>query len=479
MLDETTSADEQAIDLREIGATGLKRFSGFVFEEFLQELVGWRGTAVFKEMGSNDATVTGMLFAIRMLCRKVPWRTKAASQDPADQEAADFLKTCMDDMSHTWTDTIDEILSMLQYGFSPHEIVYKRRAGDGPDASMRSKYADGRIGWRKLPIRSQDTIYRWLFDQNGGIQGVEQQAPPDYTLRTIPIEKMLLFRTTVAKNNPEGQSILRGAYRSWYMKKNIENIEAIGIERDLAGLPMAMVPPEIMGKNATADQKAIYQAIKEIVVNVRRDQQEGIVLPMSYDATGKLRYDFKLLSTGGARQFDTNQIISRYDSRIALTCMADFLLIGHQAVGSYALVDSKRGLFATAIGAYLDIIAEVFNRYAIPRLFKLNDFNISAYPTIEHADTDNVDLETLGKFLQSLSAAGMPIFPNPELEKYLYKVAKVPEPEVSVAPTAAPIQSGTAPAQVQVGSEQTQNAPAAASASDPSGDLANQALGGK
>ncbi|MEA1962248.1 MAG: hypothetical protein U9N81_13440 [Bacillota bacterium] len=44
-------------------------------------------------------------------------------------KAAEFIYQCMDDMQDTWTDTISEILSFLIYGWSAHELVYKRRAG--------------------------------------------------------------------------------------------------------------------------------------------------------------------------------------------------------------------------------------------------------------------------------------------------------------------------------------------------------------
>jgi hypothetical protein len=436
--------NEQVIDFREVGATGLRRFSGFIYEEFLTELTGWKGVAVYKEMQLNDATVAAMLFAIRMLCRRVKWFTEPASQSPDDRLAAEFLESCMNDMSMTWIDMIDEVLTMLGYGFSCHEIVYKRRCGDVFDPSMRSKYSDGRIGWRKLPIRSQDTIYRWQFDDHGGIQGVEQLAPPHYYHVTIPVEKFLLFRTTVERNNPEGRSVLRGAYRSWYMKKNIENIEAIGIERDLAGLPMVFAPPEILSQNANAGQKSILAALKDIATNVRRNSQEGMVFPLDYTADGKLRYDFKLLSTGGQRQFDTSQIINRYDQRIAMTVLADFILLGQEKVGSFALASSKTNLFSTAIGAFLDIITDVFNRYAIPRLFALNDFNVSNYPTIKHGDLGSVDLNELGQYIQRLSLSGMPLFPNPELEKYLLEIANVPVSNmVDPVETTIPVEAKT------------------------------------
>lgn len=418
------------IDYRQVGATGLRRFSGFIYEDFLQELTGWKGVAVYKEMGDNDPVISGILYLIDKLCRGVPWRVEEASSAPFDVEASEYVESCMNDMDTTWIDFIAEVLSFLQYGHSLHEINYKRRCGDGFDPTMRSKFSDGRIGWRGMPIRSQDTLYRWQFDDHGGIQGVEQLAPPHYYHVTIPVEKFLLFRTTSYKNNPEGRSILRGAYRPWYMKKNIENIEAVGIERDLAGIPMAEVPAELLSVNASAQQKALLSKIQEMVVNVRRDEQEGIIMPASYDTQGNPLYKFSLLTTGGSRQFDTDKVIQRYDHRIAMSVLMDFMMLGQgaNAQGSWAMHTDKTKLAAQAIGAFLDIICETINRFAIPRLMNLNDFQISDYPRIMHGDLASVDLKELGDYIQKLAMSGMPLFPDPELEKYLKKVANLPEP---------------------------------------------------
>jgi hypothetical protein len=435
-----SNGKEIVIDYRQVGSSGLRRFSGFIYDEFLRELTGWKGMAVYKEMSMNDATIAGILFAIDKLCRRVNWRVESCSDQPFDVEAADFLTQCMDDMDMTWIDTIADILSFLTYGHSLHEIIYKRRCGQSLDPSMRSKYADGRIGWRGLPIRSQDTLYRWQFDDHGGIQGVEQLAPPHYYHVTIPAEKFLLFRTTLHKNNPEGLSILRGAYSQWYQKKNIENIEAIGVERDLAGLPMAFVPPDYLSAGASNDQKALLQAIKEIVTNVRRDEQEGMVLPMMYDSNGKQMFDFKLLTTGGTRQLDVDKIVQRKDQRMAMSMMADFMLLGSTGQGSWAMHSDKTKLFSMAMGAFLDIIAETLNRFAVPRLFALNDFQISDFPKFAHGDIESRDLTELGDYLTKLASAGMPMFPNPKLENYLLKSANLPEALEEVSETDMQVQ---------------------------------------
>ena len=415
------------VDLLEIGRTGLERHGGEVYEEFLVELQGLRGVQIYEEMSKNDPVIAAILHAIEMLIRGITWSVEPGGYSDADLEAAEFLESCIQDMSYTWEDTLSEILSMLTFGWSYHEIVYKRRLGDSRDPEKNSRFNDGRIGWRGLPIRGQNTLFNWVFKENGQIEAMVQQAAPDYMLRTIPFEKALLFRTTSQRNNPEGLSVLRGAYRPWYFKKHIETIEGIGIERDLAGLPVAWVPPELLSSSATAEDRAILAGIKRIVTNVRRDEQEGIVFPLLYDENGNKLYDFTLMSTGGTRQFNTDAIIARYDQRIAMTVLADFILLGHEKVGSFSLASSKTHLFSVALGAWVDSIVAIFNRVAIPRLFKLNDFRVDRLPKLATSDIEVPDLRELGEYIARLAGSGMELFPDDELENHLRTMASLPK----------------------------------------------------
>lgn len=431
------SSSEVAIKQRayaELGSSGLRRWGGYVDEEFLPQLRGKKAVAVYREMSENDPIVGAMLFAIEKLLRTANWRVEPASQEWEDLVAANFVEECMDDMSHTWSDFIAEILSMLIYGWSWHEVVYKRRMGDVRNPMFRSKFNDGMIGWRKMPIRAQETLHEWVFDEDGGVKALTQLAPPDYKNVTIPIERSLLFRPSTHKNNPEGRSILRNAYRPWYFKKRIEEIEGIGIERDLAGLPVAKIPAEFTKPTASDDKKAVYEAYKKLVRQVRRDEQEGLVLPMEYDQNGKELYTFELLSTGGSRQIDVGSVVERYDNRIAMTVLADFILVGHEQTGSYALNVSKTGVFRTALNSFMDSITEVLNRYAIPRLFAVNQWEMSAYPEFVHSEVDPPDLSELGEFIAKITGAGMTMFPDPDLEGFIREAAKLPEksPEVEM-----------------------------------------------
>lgn len=431
-------------DLAEIGSTGLRRAGGTVYEEFLTNLRGVRGVRVYRDMSDNDPVVGSILFAIEKVVTRLEWRVDpyvdaGEEGDPKeqDEEVADFVESCLTDMSDSWDVTLSSILSMLTYGWSYHEIVYKRRVGpDQQDPTKRSKYTDGKIGWRKWPTRSQDTLVYWIFSDDGGVDGLIQHDPATGGRHTIPIEKALLFRTHSQKNNPEGRSLLRNAYRPWYFKRRIEEIEAIGVERDLAGLPIAYVPPEYLSSTATDEQKAVLAAIEQIVQNVKRNEQEGLVFPTQYDEGGHKLFDLVLLSAGGARQFDTDKIVSRYDQRIAMSVLSDFILLGHERVGSFALGTAKMDLWSMAVDAIAKSIAEVVNQHAIPRLLRLNGMDASRCPTLTYGEVAHIDLGEISDFVSKLTAAGV-IASDPNLEDYMRNLAGLPPAEHNAETTGA------------------------------------------
>lgn len=419
-------------DSKEIGRVGQRRYGGIFYEEFLSELRGRKGAEVFTEMSNNDETIGAILFAIEMLVRQASWTVEPGGSTAKDREAAEFVKSCMDDMQQTWIDTISEILSFLTYGWSFHEIVYKRRMGRTKDNRTSSKYDDGLIGWMKLPIRSQETLYQWEYDDQDNLIGMTQMPPPDFGLITIPMNKAMLFRTRSRKDNPEGRSILRTAYRSWYFKRRIQEIEGIGIERDLAGLPVITTPEgmDIWDKD-DEDMNAIRAGLEAMVKNIRRDSTEGLVLPFGYS--------FELTSTGGSRQFDTNSIIARYDTKISQTVLADFIQLGHESVGSFALSSDKTNLFSMAICAFLDIICQTFNSQGIPALIDINGDHfagVTDYPRLTHGDIEDVDLATVATFIKDMTSIGV-IIPDESLEDYVRQLGKLPKRTTDTVPMEA------------------------------------------
>lgn len=407
------------MNYKQLGTTGLRRYGGYVYEEFLPNLRWPRAGRVYQEMADNDPVVGAILYLAEMLIRNAEWTTEAASDKPEDVEAAEFLYSCMHDMDTSWADTISEILSMLTYGFSFHEVVYKIRRGPHErNSKFRSKYSDGKIGWRRMPIRSQDTLHEWMFDDEGDIKAFVQHNPNTGKIVVIPLSKGLLFRTRVSRDNPEGKSLLRNAYRPWYFKKHIEEIEGIGIERDLAGFPVLNAPEGLdLWNDEDPRLVKLRQNAEELIRNVRRDSEEGVLLPHGWE--------FKLLSSGSARQFDTNAIINRYDYRIAITMLSDLVLLGGEKTGSFAMAETKQSLLATALNAQLLNIADVFNNYAVPKLMHYNGFdNLTDYPKIVPGNIESPSLKEIALLLRSM---GLDISGDMELMNYLRKISSLPQ----------------------------------------------------
>jgi len=182
--------------MAEKGRTGLSEWSGQIQEDFLKELHGIKGYKKYNEMRLNSPVIGGMLLAIEQAIRGVDWDV---TSEVEDDPRVELVNEALDNMSTGFADHITEALTMLPFGYSVFEIVYERVGAN--------------VLWRKFATRAQDTVYQWLFDKAGGLEGIVQVVQTRaFDPVTLPIEKLLVYRTRVEKGNPEGRSILRTAY---------------------------------------------------------------------------------------------------------------------------------------------------------------------------------------------------------------------------------------------------------------------------
>jgi hypothetical protein len=385
--------------MQELGKTGLVEWFGVIQEDFLRDLRGRKGYTKFDEMRRNSPVVFALLNAIEQSIRSVDW--EFTSEEGDEDPRLEILRDSIDNMTFSLNDHITSALTMLPFGFSIFEIVYRREGS--------------RILWRKFGFRGQDTVYRWLFDDEGGIEGFVQRTSKGEEV-TIPIEKLLLYRTKVEKNNPEGWSILRSGYVPYYYAKNISAIEAIGIERDMNGLPVITLPeganPDEDDSNSDASKAA------KVVRNIRADEQAGLVIPFGWE--------FTLASTQSNRLWDTSAIISRHEKRILMSALAQFLVLGMDQIGALSLSEDQTDFFNMSVNTTADIISDTFTKFAIPRLMALNGFDAEGLK-LEHSPAGDVNIETLTKSLQAVAPN---ITWTAEDEVWLRSIFRLPEKSV-------------------------------------------------
>ncbi len=407
----------------QIGVPGLVESGGTILEELHPRLRGRQAMRIFEEMSQNDSTIGAGLYSIEGFLRRTKGTLKPGTGAGA-REWADFVQTCMEDTERPWSDFQSDCLSMLWAGFSLHEILYKYRRGpESASPRFRSKYTDGKIGWRGIDLRAQTTICRWDIDREGTILGCWQETDDGEVY--LPMDRCLLFRTKTYKNNPEGRSVLRGAYRSWHFKKRLEEVEAVGLVRNIQNIPKMTLPMRIMASDASDAEKAVRAQYERMVSLMARDQLTGLVLPPEVDEqdhpTG---YKFELVGTTGT-PMPIDPTIRRLDSRMMMSLAAEFLLLGTEKTGSFALAAEKATNFIRSLEWYADVIADQIN-IAIQRLMIVNGVPPENWPTYVPDPIAEVDIKDLSMFVSMISAGGF-LSPTLETENALRQKGQLPE----------------------------------------------------
>ena len=404
----------------EIGvASDTRPDHGIRSDEFIADLRGERGIRRYREMSENSAVIGALLSAMSLMIRPVIWRVEGGSAQA--REMVEYSLHHLEDSS--WEEFISEVLSFLPFGFAVFEIVARRPA-------------QSRNGWvtlKKLAPRAQWTIDSFRTNDRGDLLGVYQTS----TLRSgfIPQWKLLHFRTTGQQGSPYGRSVLRSAYESWYYLRRIQEIEAIAIERELNGLPLVRLPSEYLAPDATPENQALVQKVSQIARDVKRNAQGFIILPSDVyeNADGKLTdirlVDFELIASQGKRDIDTNISITRYAQDIARSALADFVMLGSNDRGSFALSKSKADLFLRALTGYVDTIAATLNRNLVPKLCMWNGIPEADYPKITHGSVSPVDLNELGTYVSNVAGIGIDLSQDLETTNYLRNAGGLPPVE--------------------------------------------------
>lgn len=431
-------SDAARVIMPEIGNNGLANPLGLIRDDFYTELEYPLAARTFKNM-TYHPTVSSAITVIEDTIRKVNWTIEAP--DDADEqmkEHTQFIESCMHDMDRPWSEYVQEFLSIIIYGFSINEKVWKRRK----KKNQKSKFDDGLFGWKKLPTRSQASIKRWVWDEDGRdllgviqdlsqVKGGSLRYNVDGTLIGIPKNKFLHFRHNAQLDNPEGNSPLKQVFIPWSYLTTIEEYEAVGISRDMNGMPMIKLPPDYMSENASDDKKAVFEYMKTVIRNINANEQAGLVFPTFVDPDTKAdAFDFELVGTQGNKSYDTDKIIRRYEQKILMTFLADVLLLGHSNVGSNALASEKSSLLSVKVEAILSQIVDVINKDLIPHTFRMNGWDDTITPKIAFDSFEETSLDEVGKLVQrAVSVGAMEV--DKELSNKLRDLIEVSEADES------------------------------------------------
>lgn len=427
--------------LSQMSHSGVITLGGDILENCKDELQFPRSISTFDKM-AQDQDIQPALDMVEMSLARVPWSVEIPEGYEDDLKAdKEFLEQVLfEDMEHTFEDFISSVVSMNRYGFAPVEKVFRKRT-----YAQGSKYNDGRVGLRCLPLIDQHTVAGWQWDEATGRKlthlaqyknkptGIDQmpnklplgEEGKNYTL--IPRNKFILFKNKVKGDSPQSQSALVGVWKAWKIKTSLEEYLAMGVAKDLQGLPVLRIPGEVMADDADEAKQKEYEFWKNVSRNIHLNQQASLILPSLTDEKGNPYYDIKTVNTSGQKAYDVLSIIEFYRKSIVTALMASQLVLGQDGSGSYALSESLSGVSSLTVESKLKEIEAQINHDLIPQLFALNGIQKRVLPRVKFGDLSTPDLDVLSKFLQRTAAVGL-IAKTPAMVNWIAGQLNAPKP---------------------------------------------------
>lgn len=392
----------------EKGAPGTQFFAGYISsEEYNTKLQGQAGITIYDEMRRSDGMIRATLLAVTLPIRQAIWRIEPASDDAKDLEIAEFVSNNLfGGMSITWADFLRQALLHLWFGFMIFEQVYK--------------VENGNVLLRKLAPRLPKTLYKWNVDENMELESITQYVMKGsaYVHIDIPMEKLLIFTNEQEGANYEGISLLRSAYKHWYIKNQLYKIDAIKHDRQGVGIPVIGMPENMTkAKNPEAWSEA-----KAMGEGLRANERSYIIKPFGYTV--------EMLKMGSTKSTDAIPSIQHHNEQIAVNILAQFLTLGTTKTGSRALGDSFKSLFLLSLQAIAEYMEDTINRYCIKPLVDYN-YTTDHYPKLKASNIKEPDFTSMADAVSKLSKVGA-LTPDEEMENHIREVGKLPakpEPE--------------------------------------------------
>lgn len=387
----------------EVGVTELGLYKNTTFGQYnpddLQRRKG--GLKIYDKMRVDDQVKASLALKVNAVLAS-GWDIEPASQDPADIEIAEFVKAALEGIKGTVNDTLREILTALDYGYSVSEIVWKlEESGD----------LAGKITIDKIKGKKPHNYY-FDADEFGNLKpdGLLSKLFLGASQTRLPVDKFVIFTYRKEFSNHYGRSDLREAYRSWWSKDNIIKFWNIFLEK--------FGSPTVIGKYKTNDQ-ADQEKLKTVMSNLQNNTSIAF-------KDGDM--DISLLEAvrrGGNDSYE--KALDYHDRGIARGVLIPDKLSAGGQTGAFALGKVHFDMFLWTVKELQGTIAEnVMDDQIIKRLIGWNFANVTKFPKFRFNPSTNEEKVELAKTFGELVQKGA-VTSTFEDENHIRGILSMPE----------------------------------------------------
>lgn len=393
--------------------------------EWIPDLLYPQSVVIYSQM-RRDPRLASIIDGYSLQLRRAQWQLDGTGCRPeVTQMVADCLglnvvgqdaPSGMRRRAVSWNDHLRSALLCLVWGHYAFELA--------------AELVDGRAWLSVLADRIPATITAIHADpKTGELLGVDQLLPSVGRSPQIPADRLVYYCRNREGAAWQGVSLLRPAYSSWLIKREMVRVAGIAHRRWSAGVPVAEALP---GTNPTPAQ---MRSAQEMMSAARAGDQAGMSVPPGFTA--------KILGLSGSVP-DTLGFIRFLNQEMAQSVLMPHIDLGTAESGSRALGSSFIDSWTLALESEAEAIADTATRQIAARIVDWNWGENEPVPVVRVSGVGSrreVTAESLDALLRSGALSA-----DPGLEAWVRREYRLPEREEPPAPTARRRNSSTGPA---------------------------------
>ncbi len=363
----------------EIGTVGYPglAYGGFPYDpsEQTAELTWPLSVYTYDRMRRQDAQVASTMRACTFPIRRALWQLDGTDCAPAVvQHIAEDLGLNVMGQAPTrrrrssdrfsFDEHLRQALLSLSYGHMGFEQVYR--------------IVDGKARLHKLSPRMPVTLAKINVDEaTGDLVSIDQYTGiGEGKSRPIPADRLVWYANDMEGASWQGVSLLRPCFRDYLLKDRLTRVNAMTMERNGMGVPVAEAAPGAIGPDLAL--------LEQVMQNWRAGEQSGAAVPFGTKV--------RLVGVSGSLP-NIVESIRYHDEQIAGALLAGFLKLGAAKGANRALGEVFVDFFRLALDAIAGQLQDAMNAHVIEDIVDLNYGPDEPAPKIVVSQTDvQVDL---------------------------------------------------------------------------------------
>lgn len=462
------------------GLDGQYIYSGFIYQaEKRRELRDREKWTTFDNIVANIGIVSAAIGIWTDLAGSAKWTVKPNPRGGKDAEKCAELiydGTIGATLSKPWRNVIKRQLIKKFRGFALHEVLVRRRD-------------DGVVVLKDLQHRPQWTVYRWdKPDPQTPWQGIEQRGRSGEK-STVPRSRLFYSVEDTLTDSPDGVGLLRYMVEDADAYQRYRQLEGIGFDTDLRGMPIGRAPLAKMVDYAKAAgcktkdeiqtwidtrlkplQNLLSGHVKTTEQSLLLDSAVYATLDQARTPSSIFEWSFDVVKAAASTMSEIGPASRSLLESIARIMSAEFLILGGGGSGgSHAQHADKTSMFGLRVNSSCDDVGDDATRDIATRLTILNDYDPeTCTPTFEHEPVATESVLETCQALAALAQAGAVLPPNWKGVNVLLDRMDLPDlPEQDLATLIAPRTKqppvpppATSPTPTPPGTPKTEGAPA-------------------